>query len=100
LKPAREGHQDETRDYDQLPPTAKLNVNVDALASDSCWSGKGSRPSPHTMHLSEHRVTILVNGTIYPTRIDDQIRYHINGTYLKEFLKEKHGWSESTWGTI
>ena len=37
---------------------------------------------------------------IYPTRIDEQIRYHINGTYLKEFLKRRHGWSKSIWNTI
>jgi hypothetical protein len=52
------------------------------------------------MHLSEQRVTISINGVIYPTRIDEQIRYHINGSYLKEFLKGKHGWSEHVWGTI
>jgi hypothetical protein len=94
------GHQDEDKEYDELSPEAKLNVDADNLASDYYWSGSGTRPSPQTPHLHEYRVTIAVNGTIYPTRIDEQVRYHINGSYLKEFLKRKHGWSESTWNKI
>ena len=94
------GHQDENQDYEQLSAAAKLNIDVDQLASDYYWSGHGTRPSPKLMHLQEHKVTIAVNGEIYPTRIDEQIRYHINGSYLKEQLKRKHGWSECTWGTI
>jgi hypothetical protein len=35
------------------------------------------------MHLKEHKVSIAIIGDIYPTRIDEQIRYHINGSYLK-----------------
>ena len=52
------------------------------------------------MHLAEYRITIAINGVIYPTRIDEQIRYHINGSYLKEYLQRHHGWSERTWNTI
>ena len=47
-----------------------------------------------------YRVPLCYYGIIYPTRIDEQIRYHINGSYLKEFLKAKHSWSEHTWDTI
>jgi hypothetical protein len=94
------GHQDEDKSYDDLSRDARLNVDADQLASDHFWSGKGTRPSPTTPHLHEHRVTIAINGTIYPTRIDEQIRYHINGSYLKEFLKSQYSWSESTWNKI
>jgi hypothetical protein len=94
------GHQDEDKDYDDLSAAAKLNVDVDRLASDYYWSGHGMRPSPQIMHLQEYKVTIAINGDIYPTRIDEQIRYHINGSYLKEHLKRQHGWSESTWRKI
>ena len=81
------GHQDDGRDYDTLPPDARLNIDVDQLASEYFWSGRGTRPSSSTTHLHEYRVTIAINGVIYPTRIDEQIRYHINGTYLKEFFE-------------
>jgi hypothetical protein len=94
------GHQDEDTEYDQLSPDAKLNVDADALASDHFWSGHGTRPTPKIMHFHENKVTIAINGVIYPTRIDDQIRYHINGSYLKDFLKRKNGWSEQLWSTI
>jgi hypothetical protein len=91
-----EGHQDEDKTYEDLTTDARLNVDVDKLASEYFWSGSGTRPSPNT----PHRVAISINGTIYPTKIDDQIRYHFNGSYLKEFLTKKHGWSESTWDAI
>ena len=94
------GHQDEDKTYDELSSDAKLNVDADRLASEHYWSGHGIRPSPQTMHLAEYRITIAINGVIYPTRIDEQIRYHINGSYLKEYLQRHHGWSERTWKTI
>ena len=78
------GHLHEDNDYDDLTAEAKLNVDVAQLASDYYWSGYGMRPSPQIMQLQEYQVTIAINGDIYPTRIDEQIRYHINGSYLKE----------------
>jgi hypothetical protein len=48
----------------------------------------------------KHRITIAINGVIYPTRIDEQIRYHINGSYLKELIKRKHRWSKQLWNSI
>ena len=50
--------------------------------------------------MHEFQVTIGINGTSYPTRIDAQIRYHINSTYVKEYYQAKHGWNESIWRTI
>jgi Reverse transcriptase (RNA-dependent DNA polymerase) len=94
------GHQDEDTDYEQLSRAAQLNVDADQLASDYYWAGKGMRPTAKLIHLKEYLVTVAINGDIYPTRIDEQIRYHINGSYMKEYLKDKHGWSESTWGKI
>jgi hypothetical protein len=85
---------------DKLSAAAQLNVDADQtrLLNTDGWSG--TKPSPKITHLKEQKVSIAINGEIYPTRIDEQIRYHINGSYLKEQLKRKHGWSESTWGTI
>jgi hypothetical protein len=94
------GHQDGDTAYDELSSDAKLNVDVDQLASDHFWSGHGTRPSHQIMHLSEYRITIAVNGVIYPTRIDEQLRYHINGTYLKETLKSHYSWNKTTWNRI
>jgi ribonuclease HI len=94
------GHQDDDTAYDKLSMDARLNVDVDGLASEHFWSGQGTRPTSKIMHLHEHQVTIAINGVIYPTRIDEQIRYHINGSYLKDFLQQKHGWSEKLWGNI
>jgi hypothetical protein len=94
------GHQDDDTEYDKLSQDAKLNVDVDGLASDHFWSGHGTRPTQKIMHFHEYKVSIAINGVIYPTRIDEQIRYHINGSYLKDFIKRKKGWSEQMWSNI
>lgn len=94
------GHQDETHSYDELSPDARLNVDVDELASAHFLTGTGTRPTPRIMHLQEHKVTIAINGVIYPTRIDEQIRYHINGSYIKEQIQRQQGWNETTWNKI
>jgi hypothetical protein len=74
------GHQDDDREYNDLSAVARLNVDADKLASNYYWSGSGLRPSPQLTHMHEHKITIAINGVIYPTRIDEQIRYHINGS--------------------
>ena len=70
------GHQDERTSYEELSPTAKLNVDVDAMASEHYWSGKGIRPTETLQHFAELRVTVSINGVRYPSKIDEQLRYH------------------------
>jgi hypothetical protein len=67
---------------------------MDALASDYYWNGSGSKPLSSAPHLYEQRVTITINGVLFPSRIDRQLRYHINGSYLKSYLQERHGWKK------
>lgn len=94
------GHQDEHIDYEELNPLAKLNVDVDTLASDHYWKGKGIKPSTTLPHLHEMRVTVSINGVRFPSKIDEQIRYHINGSYLKQHLQNRNRWNAKVWDLI
>jgi ribonuclease HI len=80
------GHQDERQDYDNLPLDAKLNVDADALLATDHLMGKTHLPSQQTPHTPWLKITIEINGRRYPSQIDAQLRYHINGSYLKNYL--------------
>ena len=60
------GHQDQRVDYDRLPPDAKLNVDTDHLATQHMF-GKRNMPVQHTMHVHWQKVSIVINGTRYPS---------------------------------
>jgi hypothetical protein len=94
------GHQDERTPYKKLSHAAKLNLDCDQRASEHYWSGKDIKPSSTTPHLHEHKVTIAINGVIYPSKIDQQICYYINGTYLKDQLLKQFEWNDATWNII
>jgi len=93
------GHQDDHYSYDSLSTDARLNIDVDELATRH-QHGKKGLPTQHTPHLAEQKFSIIINGYRYPSQIDAQLRYHINGTYLKTHLQTKRGWSDRTWEKI
>ena len=91
------GHQDDRMDYDDLPTAAKLNIDVDALASEYFWSDHGRKPTSNIPHFPEYKITLSINGVRFPSKIDQQIRFHINGSYLKQQLQQQHRWNEKIW---
>ena len=93
------GHQDERTPYVDLTGDAKLNVDVDELATLHQTS-KRQLPTEISPHLSEQKITVVINGKRYPSQINAQIRYHINGSNLKQYLTTKQGWTEDTWYKI
>ena len=94
------GHQDDRTPYEELPSEAKLNIDSDSLASDHYWSGRGQKPIETIPHFPEFQVSILINGIRYPSKIDQQLRYHINGSYLKNHLQRRYRWNEKVWHLI
>jgi hypothetical protein len=61
------GHQDQDKDYDDLSRDARLNVDVDTLASDCFWNDSGYKPISSIPHMYEQQVTITSNGVLYPS---------------------------------
>ncbi|MGV2339258.1 MAG UNVERIFIED_CONTAM: hypothetical protein LVR18_36350 [Planctomycetaceae bacterium] len=93
------GHQDAHNDYSDLSREAKLNIDVDELATNHRLT-RNSQPMRNVQHLSSQKVTMTINGQRFPTNWDTNIRWTINGTYLKVYLQSKYNWSDATWQSI
>ena len=80
-------HQDSTLPYTALSPDAKLNVDVDELATKFHSKPKAS-PTRTTEHIPSTKISITILNTRYASNIDDNIRYHINGSYLRGHIQQ------------
>jgi hypothetical protein len=95
------GHQDDDRPYDELPREARLNIDVDELATKQCNSTTAKhKPMRRIDHLPCQQVSLSINGTRFPSHWDTNLRWYINGSYMKEYVMSKHGWDIGTWNTI
>ena len=61
------GHQDDRVEYSNLSLNAKLNVDTDNLATQHMF-GKRHMPVESTMHVPWQKVSIVINGTRYPSQ--------------------------------
>ena len=93
------GHQDKHTPYEQLSRLSKLNVDVDILATNHRLHEK-SQSSPNIDHLPSSRISIALNGLRLTSKIDTAIRYHVNGYHMRQYLQQKHSWSDSVWDSI
>ena len=94
------GHQDNERSYDDLPRDARLNVDVDILATEYFKVTDKTPPRKHTDHLPSQQISLTINGKRFPANWDSNLRWSINGSYMKQYLLTKNDWSETIWGTI
>ena len=53
-----------------------------------------------TDHIPESRITIAINGKRLVSRIEECIRYHVNGYHLRGYLQDIYKWSNSTWDLL
>ena len=90
--------QDERTDYDKLSADVKLNVDVDGLAT----AAHKQRPKPNSTpeHVPATKISITINKLRYASNIDANIRFQINGGYLRQYLQTKNKWSDPTWDNI
>ena len=92
-------HQDPGNKYDHLSADAKLNVDVDYLAT-AFHEKKRAKPIRFTEHLPSSAISIIIDKTRFYGNIDENIRYHVHGSYLKAYLQHRHHWSDSVWHLI
>ena len=75
--------------YNELPLTAKLNVQVDTIATNNARK-------PINTHLLTSPFAIYVANNYIPHNIDNKIRETSHSTIAKEFLQTKYKWSTQT----
>ena len=92
-------HQDSDTPYNMLHPEAKLNVDCDHLATKQ-HDNRKSIPMRDTPHLPSTKMSITIHKTRYHGNLDANLRYHINGGYLRGYLQHLNSWSHSVWNTI
>jgi hypothetical protein len=93
------GHQDDGTQYENLGTSAQHNVDVDALAT---WY-RESLPSPPQLnraHIPEELISISIQGKRISSNIEDMIRYHVNGYYIRQYLQSKKHWKDATWNLV
>ncbi|KAI2501468.1 hypothetical protein MHU86_12983 [Fragilaria crotonensis] len=94
-------HQDDKTSYDKLSSDAKLNIDVDKLATHQhTRPAPRSQPKTTTAHIPATKISITINKIRYASNIDANLRFQINGGYLRQYLQKKHEWSDRTWDTI
>ncbi len=93
------GHQDDQRQSDTLSPDAKLNIAADKLVTDF-HNLPRAKPMKTTEHIAATKISITINHIRYSSNIDDNIRFQINGGYIRRFLQAKHKCSNTTWDSI
>jgi hypothetical protein len=93
------GHQDDGKEYKQRTREAKLNVDVDQLATDHRKKHK-SKPMRKMEHIPSQQVSLSINGRRFPGQWDQNLCWYINGSYMKQYLQHKHQWSDRMWEKI
>ena len=82
-------HQDDECSYNELPLTAKLNVQADTIATNNARK-------PINTHLLTSPFAIYVANKYIPYNIDNKIRETSHSKLAKQFLQTKYKWSTQT----
>jgi hypothetical protein len=95
-------HQNTETPLEQLPLNAKINTLVDELATcyRSTVIATSLRPRSNPLFFPASRISLIINGQRTTAQYNASIRYHINGTRLRQFLQLTRGWADNTWNTI
>ena len=96
-----QAHQDEKKLPGEILSDAALrNIKVDSIAEDYLHDPRQPQTSDNAAHVDAQAVSICIQGTRVTGRYEDAIRESIDGSYLREYLSDKHAWSDSTWACI
>jgi hypothetical protein len=45
-------------------------------------------------HIDDQLIFLTINGKRCPGTLEANLRWHINGSYVKTYLEKRKGWSE------
>jgi hypothetical protein len=96
-------HQDSKAPYHQLPRNAQLNILADSLATEFLTNPQTTRyrPKANPFFFPSCRISLTVNGQRVTAFPQEAIRFHINGTRLRQhYQKTNRHWEDSVWKTI
>jgi hypothetical protein len=53
-----------------------------------------------TDHEHDAMISIKLNGVQLVSKIEECVRYHINGYHLRNYVQSKYKWTNQIWNTI
>jgi hypothetical protein len=53
-----------------------------------------SAPQAQKEHIAEELFSLTIQGTRYSTKVDEHIRYHVNGYYIRQYMQSKNRWTD------
>jgi hypothetical protein len=93
-------HQDDELPYKELTRDARLNVDVDRLATWYREHKTLPQTRQQTNHASGTAVSISIGAIRLVGNFDSSIRRHINGYHSKQYIKERQAWDDATFNNI
>ena len=93
-------HQDDDKLPGQILFDAALrNIRVDHIATAYLESG-ASQTRDNAAYIDAQAISITIQGTRITGRDEEVIREHIDGSYLRHYVSNKHNWTDSAWACI
>ena len=90
-------HQDDAKPVEELPLSAQLNVQADAMATEGL---RWACPTPHVTFDPTSQVMLAVAGDSCTSDIKPLVRASHHFNPLMEYYKESLKWSEQTISSI
>jgi hypothetical protein len=78
-------------------PVYSYLVDVDSIANDSLLDTRQPQIQDNAAHVDVQAISISIQGARITGRYEDAIREHIDGSYLRHYLSDKHKWTDSAW---
>ena len=96
------GHQTTARSTTNKGSNTRRPQQPSGRAGDvvSSAAESASQSKETTEHLPESRVSISINGKRLVGRVEECIRYHVNGYHLRSYLQKKYQWTDSVWNLV
>ena len=95
------GHQDSSKfPAGATQQDVDRNNKADELATWYREQPKRPQTKETIDHVPASRVSISVNGRRLVGKIEDTIRFHVNGSYLRTYIQSKTNWSDRTWNRV
>jgi hypothetical protein len=95
-------HQDDKKDYSELPFYAQVNVLCDRMATRHMKVHSGGEWASQQNYLPTRNQPVVVSymGQRIPSHYIKRLREAISSTTHRTYLQQRYQWSDQVWSTI
>ena len=94
------GHQDRTKDYDELDDMGKANIHADELANKAATDKNQPVCTDEFQFYPSSKCTLLINNKPITNKFGPAIHEAFAEQKQKEYYLEKYTWTEDTFNLI